>query len=81
MKHQRNDPTWDVTGRLEALEHFTGSLVARPQAETEGIPVHDAPLTRLPVPRRSRIFLRSGGGHGAVADLTLTAPLPRAAIE
>jgi hypothetical protein len=80
MKHERNAQVSDLTGRLKELEHFTGALVRR-EPEPEAIPVNDAPLTRVPVPRRSRIFLRSGGGHGVFADLTLTAPLSRAAIE
>ncbi|WP_439937451.1 hypothetical protein ACS3YM_16145 [Nocardia sp. N13] len=80
MKNERNAQVSDLTGRLKELEHFTGALVRR-EPEPEAIPVDDAPLTLVPVPRRSRIFLRSGGGHGVFADLTLTAPLPRAVTD
>jgi hypothetical protein len=90
MRKHRDDMSWDVTGRIEALEQFTGALVARPVDEADAIginaiiyaiPINDVPVTRVPVPRRSRIFLRSGEGHGAFADLTLTAPVPRPAMD
>ncbi len=85
MRKQRNDDTsWDVTGRIKSLEMFTGALVARPATEGPdgGIPIHAATPTRVPEPRRSRIFLRSGEGrHGAFADLTVTAPQPRTALD
>lgn len=81
MRKQRDDMTWDVSGRIKALEQFTGALVARPAGESDAIPIDDAPPARMPVPRRSRVFLRSGGGHGAFADLTLTAPAPRPAMD
>jgi hypothetical protein len=80
-KHRNDDMTWDVTGRIKALEQFTGSLVARPRAEGEAVPINPAPPARVPEPRRSRIFLRSGAGHGAFADLTVTAPQPRTALD
>ena len=80
MKNERNAQVSDLTGRLKELEHFTGALVRR-DPEPAAIPVNDARMTRVPVPRRSRIFLRSGGGHGVFADLTLTAPLPRAVTD
>ena len=91
MRKQRNDDTsWDVTGRIKSLEMFTGALVARPAGEggshaADGageIPIHEAAPTRVPEPRRSRIFLRSGAGlHGAFAELTVTAPQPRTALD
>ena len=83
MKHDRDTQGIDLTGRIKSLEQFTGSLVARPAPESdEGrdadvIPIHDVPRSRVPAPRRSRVFLRSGGGHGFFADLTVTAPRPR----
>lgn len=85
MKRDSITQTFDLTGRIKDLEQFTGSLVRR-HAETdlavvEAIPVHAAPVARLPVPRRSRVFLRSGDGHGVFAELTLTAPLPRTALD
>lgn len=81
MRKQRDDMSWDVSGRIKAIEQFTGPLVARPAGEPEAIPVNDVPLTRVPVPRRSRVFLRNGAGPGAFADLTLTAPVPRPAMD
>ena len=79
MRHDRDSQGIDLTVRIKSLEQFTGSLVTRPQAdvEHESIPIHDAPLARVPRPRRSRIFLRNGEGHGVFADLTVTAPLAR----
>jgi hypothetical protein len=81
MKRDDNDQNFDLTGRLRDLEQFTGSLVARQQPEAEAIPIHGAPITRVPVPRRSRVFLRHGQGHGVFAELTLTAPQPRPAMD
>ena len=82
MRRQKNDDlTWDVTGRIKSLEMFTGSLAGRHVADEDAIPVNPVAPTRVPVPRRSRIFLRSGGGHGAFAELTVTAPQPRPALD
>lgn len=88
MKHDRDKQGIDLTGRIKSLEQFTGSLVARHPEAGAGdgqIPNDEAPRTRVPNPRRSRIFLRSGGGreggHGVFADLTLTAPYPPVATD
>ena len=64
----------DLSGRLKDLEHFTA---ARRQVEPDAVPVDKAPPTHVPVPRRSRVFLRHGEGHGVFAELTLTAPRSR----
>ena len=83
MKHDRDTQGIDLTGRIKSLEQFTGSLVARPVTQgdelhdADVIPIHEAPRSRVPAPRRSRIFLRNGVGPGVFADLTVTAPLPR----
>ena len=74
MKSDHNQQI-DMAGRLRDLEHFTGAR--RQAAEPDVIPVHAVPAMRVPVPRRSRVFLRHGGGHGVFAELTLTAPRPR----
>ncbi|WP_322920445.1 hypothetical protein [Nocardioides renjunii] len=74
----------DLAGRIRYLEQFTGSLVARePRSGTDAqvISLHDAPTHRVPAPRRARIFLRHGEGHGTFADVTITAPRPRAASD
>lgn len=81
MKKERDSQQGDLTGRIQSLEQFTGSLVARRAPEVEAIPINEAPVAQVPTPRRSRIFLRNGEGHGFFADLTITAPLQRAAIE
>ena len=72
----RNDTSQhlDLAARLKDLEHFTSQRGEQQQADV--IPIQETPLSRLPAPRRSRVFLRSGGGHGAFAELTLTAPRP-----
>lgn len=72
MKSKSSTEDSGLAGRLKELEHFTGSLVADGQAEE--IPTNVIPLARVPVPRRARVFLRGGEGHGAFAELTLTAP-------
>ena len=71
----------DVAARLKELEHFTGALPTRGRTEPDAVPVDEAPAARMPTPRRSRVFLRSGGGHGVFAELTLTAPRPRPAHD
>ena len=77
--------TKDVEGgnnlaeRLRQLEALTGGLVQR-TAEPEAIPENQPPVSLVPVPRRSRIFLRNGEGHGEFADLTLTAPIVRSSL-
>ena len=82
MKRDRSIPDVDLASRLKDLEQFTGALVRRhPEPEPDVIPINEAPEARLPVPRRSRIFLRHGQGHGVFADLTLTAPVPRIALD
>lgn len=83
MKREHDIQDVDLAGRIESLGQFTGTLVARPAIEelpdADVIPIRAAPVSLVPMPRRSRVFLRGGEGHGAFADLTLTAP--RAAIE
>ena len=87
MKHDRDAQGIDLTGRIKSLEQFTGSLVARSDAGTtdgpgaDVIPIHEAPRSRVPAPRRSRVFLRGGGGRGSFAEFTVTAPLPRRAVD
>ena len=81
MKQRRDTQGIDLTGRIKSLEHFTGSLVRRAEGAddraAEVVPIDDAPLARMPAPRRSRVYLRGGRGQGVFADLTVTAPLPR----
>jgi hypothetical protein len=77
-----DDQPSNLAGRLKDLEHFTGALVGGreqvPDHEPKTMPISK---TCIPVPRRSRVFLRTGDGHGAFADLTLTAPHPRVALD
>lgn len=76
MKRDNHSQEIDLAGRLKDLEHFTGARVApgRTEPDADAVPVTDAPTALVPVPRRSRVFLRSGKGHGVFAELTLTAP-------
>ena len=80
MKHDRDIRAVDLTGRIESLEHVTGWLVARREpeaADADVIPIREAARVRVPVPRRSRVYLRGAHGRGSFADVTLTAPVPR----
>ena len=79
MKRQTDNQTSNLAGRLKDVEHFTGSLAGR--HEDEPMPINATRATCVPVPRRSRVFLRTADGHGAFADLTLTAPHPRPALD
>lgn len=81
MKREREHHVQDLSGRIISLEMFTGSLVARaqPEAAVEVIPAPEPSTLRGPRPRRTRVYLRRGAG--AFADLTLTAPRPRAASD
>lgn len=89
MKRERDYQVEDLSGRIKSLDMFTGSLVARQQPEAEPgaepahdvVPTHAVAPARLPRPRRSRVFLRHGDGPGVFADLTVTAPRPRLAID
>lgn len=65
-----------MADRLRHLELLTGGL-ARRTAEPEEIPENGPPAQLVPVPRRARVFLRHGEGHGTFAELTLTAPKVR----
>jgi len=77
----RTEEASTMAARLKHVESLTGGL-ARRRAEPETIPQDEAPVGLVPVPRRSRIFLRHGKdrrkGPGEFADLTLTAPIVRA---
>lgn len=75
-KKNDSSETWDVAGRIKALEQFSGPLVVRPRAEADAIPIHEPAPVRVPVPSRARIFVRGAEGFGAYADLTVTAPRP-----
>ncbi len=66
----------NMAERLKQVESLSGGLVRR-SAEPEAVPENEPPVSLVPVPRRSRIFLRHGKGHGEFADLTLTAPVVR----
>jgi len=79
MRSKKNDDdlSWDVAGRIKALEQFSGPLVVRPRAEADAIPIHEPAPVRVPVPSRSRIFVRGAEGFGAYADLTVTGQSPR----
>lgn len=73
MKRESKNQVVDLAGRLKDIDYFTGELAAR-QPDAEVIAINETPVTHVPVPRRSRVFLRNGEGHGVFAELTLTAP-------
>lgn len=77
MRRQKNDTdlTWDVAGRIKSLEQFSGPALVRPRADAEAdaVPIQEPAPVRVPVPSRSRIFVRGAEGFGAYADLTVTA--------
>lgn len=71
----------NLASRLKELETLPPALVVRRTPGQEEIVVNEPPVGLVPVPRRSRIFLRHGGGHGTFADLTLTAPIVRSYLR
>lgn len=77
MTNDRDDQTSEHADRLREVERLTGSVVA---LRAEPVPIRAARLPVVPVPRRSRVFLRHGEGHGAFAEITLTAPLRRSVM-
>ncbi|WP_210439179.1 hypothetical protein [Nocardioides xinjiangensis] len=83
MKNHTGDGSIDLSARITSLEQFRGSLVARPRtgAGHDDAPADDAPPSRVLRPRRARVFLRGGGGLGTFAELTVTAPRPRASAD
>ncbi len=66
--------TSELGDPLEHAESPSAGLVSRREHADGGIDRNPPPVTLVPVPRASRIFLRHGAGHGAFADLTVTAP-------
>lgn len=82
MKRERHTEVVDLSGRIRSLEQFRGGLaVRRPAAEPGAVPVHEAPTSLPPTPRRSRVYLRGRDGSGGFAELTVTAPGPRGATD
>ena len=81
MSSKKSTHVSEFAGRLKELEHFTGSLVPRldPDPEPEAEVVRAPRL--VPVPRRTKIFLRHGDGPGVFAEMTLTAPHPRTSTD
>ena len=73
MSDHRSMDTSEIAERLAELERLTGTFL--PQREPEVVVIPEAARPLIPVPRRSRVFLRHGEGHGTFADLTLTAPV------
>ena len=76
MGTDKGNANANMAERLKQVEALTGGA-ARGTAEPDAIPQNEAPVSLVPVPRRSRVFLRHGKGHGEFADLTLTAPIVR----
>lgn len=72
---EHSTETSDIVGRMADLHGLTGARLPRREPEVIVIPEAKHPL--IPVPRRSRVFLRHGEGHGTFADFTATAPYVR----
>lgn len=70
-----------LSARLKELEELDQAVLPRrtPGATGAGFETmtSQAPRGLVPVPRRARVFLRHGEGHGSFADLTVTAPPTR----
>lgn len=62
--------------RLKQIEALTDGSMQR-TVEPEPGPEMETPVGLVPVPRRARVFLRHGEGHGTFAELTLAAPVAR----
>ena len=76
MRKQKNeDQTWDVAGRIKALEQFSGPLVVRPRGRGRRDPDPRAGAAPGAPCRAARASsCRGAEGFGVYADLTLTAP-------
>lgn len=69
--------TSGMAGRLRQVEESTrAALQQRERMVSQGAIELYPESTRLPVPvpRRGRMFIRHGEGHGAFSDVTLTSP-------
>ncbi len=71
-----------LLGRLKELGELEQTVLPRrvpgsaPAVTGMGV-MAEVPRGLVPVPRRSRVFLRHGEGHGSFAGLTVTAPRVR----
>ncbi len=78
MTNEWDNQISERAARLREIERLSGSVVDL-RAGSEPVAVQEARTSLVPVPRRSRVFLRHGEGHGAFAEMTRTAP-PRRAV-
>lgn len=81
MTHDRDAQLFDLTERIRPLAQVDPTPDATGPGADHAVPVNGAPAVRVPMPRRWRVFLRRGEGHGTFADLTVTAPRPRPAAD
>lgn len=68
--------TSGMAGRLRQVEESTrAALLQRQQVVSRSaLELLPEPTRVVPVPRRGRMFIRHGEGHGAFSDVTLTSP-------
>lgn len=68
-----------MAARLRQIEESASAALAQRQerlAPRDAIELHaEPPRVVVPVPRRGRMFVRHGAGHGAFSDVTLTSPV------
>lgn len=72
-----------MAGRLRQIEESTrAALLHRQQMASQGaIELLPEPARMVvPVPRRGRMFIRHGEGHGGFSDVTLTSPARAAKV-
>ena len=65
-----------MAGRLRQVEESArAALLQRQQmVSLSAVELLPEPTRLVPVPRRGRMFIRHGEGHGAFSDVTLTSP-------
>ena len=65
-----------MAARLSRVGEGSRALTRRHRAavpDVEPLPETKRPV--VPAPRRARMFIRHGGGHGVFSDVTLTSPV------
>lgn len=72
MSNQTNG----MAARLRQIDESTRLALVQRQEPAEGADDGQGQPARLvpPVPRKARMFIRHGEGHGTFSDVTLTSP-------
>lgn len=64
-----------MAARLRQIdEQARVALALRVRAEEPVVEPAPTAALLIPVPRKARMFIRHGGGHGVFSDVTLTRP-------